>query len=204
MTRDEHGRGIVQVAPLGSRYGRERAPCVIPGCGDSVDAGVPIPVCARHLAFGADWIAREYGTEDVLPTPCPACGARVGVRYPSGWVCSVCEWAYGESPDDELPLPRVDVVYYIRFDDRMKIGTSSNLRRRMAQLWHHELVALERGTRVREHARHVQFAESRLGASEWFRLSPELREHVDALRAGVEDPWHLYARWVSEAVALRG
>lgn len=180
-----------------------RAACVIPGCTDSVAPGSPIAVCAHHLAVGADWLAEEYGAEDVLPTPCPACGARVGIRYPSGWVCSVCEWAYGTSPDDDLPLPRVDVVYYIRFDDRMKIGTSSNLRRRMSQLWHNELVALERGGRAREHARHVQFATWRLGRSEWFEISPELTEHLGALRAGVDDPWDLYARWVSEAVALR-
>lgn len=180
-----------------------RAACVIPGCTDSVALGSPIAVCAHHLAVGADWLAEEYGAEDVLPTPCPACGARVGIRYPSGWVCSVCEWAYGTSPDDDLPLPRVDVVYYIRFDDRMKIGTSSNLRRRMSQLWHNELVALERGGRAREHARHVQFATWRLGRSEWFEISPELTEHLGALRAGVDDPWDLYARWVSEAVALR-
>jgi len=73
----------------------------------------------------------------------------------------------------------------------------------MSQLWHHELVALERGTRAREHARHVQFAEWRLGTSEWFELSTELTAHVDALRAGVDEPWELYARWVSEAIALR-
>ena len=182
----------------------EPVTCVVPSCAQAVDAGAPIPVCTHHLALGADWATQEYGAEDVLPTPCPACGARVGIRYPSGWVCSVCEWVYGASPDGDLPLPRVDVVYYIRFDDRMKIGTSSNLRQRMSQLWHHELVALERGTRTREHARHVQFAEWRLGTSEWFLLSPELMEHVEALRAGVDDPWQLYARWVSEAVALRG
>ncbi|GAB3396026.1 hypothetical protein GCM10027568_29270 [Humibacter soli] len=188
------------------REGREMhepSECVVPDCSAAVAAGAPIPVCTHHLAVGADWVAQEYGAEDVLPTPCPACGARVGIRYPSGWVCAVCEWVYGTSPDDDLPLPRVDVVYYIRFDDRMKIGTSSNLRQRMSQLWHHELVALERGTRTREHARHAQFAEWRLGTSEWFQLSPELAEHVEALRAGVDDPWELYARWVSEAVARR-
>ncbi len=203
MMRDEDGVGILHFARKGAPYEPEPSACVILGCADSVDAGVPIPVCTHHLVFGADWIAREYGADDVLPTPCPACGARVGVRYPSGWVCSVCEWVYGTSPDDDLPRPRVDVVYYIRFDDRMKIGTSSNLRQRMSQLWHHELVALERGARAREHARHVQFDEWRLGTSEWFQVSPELMEHVDALRAGVEDPWGLYARWVSEAIALR-
>ena len=186
-----------------AQAGRTACGCALPGCDEPVDPGAPVPVCTHHLAVGADWVAQQYGTVDALPTPCPACGARVGIRYPSGWVCSVCEWVYGTSPDGDLPLPRVDVVYYIRFDDRMKIGTSSNLRQRMSQLWHHELVALERGGRAREHARHVQFAQWRLGTSEWFEISPELTVHVDAVRAGVEDAWDLYARWVSEAVALR-
>ena len=132
--RDDESVGSVHAAPGGAPGGethgaphdvpREPEPsaCVIPGCIDAAGQGAPIPVCTHHRALGADWVAREYGAEDALPTPCPTCGARVGIRYPSGWVCSVCEWVYGTSPDDDLPLPRVDVVYYIRFDDRMKIG----------------------------------------------------------------------------------
>ncbi|WP_344790121.1 GIY-YIG nuclease family protein [Gryllotalpicola daejeonensis] len=103
-----------------------------------------------------------------------------------------------------MPRPRVDVVYYIRFGDRMKIGTTSNLRQRMAKLWHEDLVALERGGRARERARHAQFARARLGTSEWFELAPELVAHTEVLRAGVDDPWSLYARWISEAVAAHG
>jgi len=175
--------------------------CDVRGCSNTADAGAPISLCAQHLALAADWVGQEYGVEDVLPSPCVACGARLGIRYPSGWLCAVCEWVYGAIPDAELPRPRVEVVYYIRFGDRMKIGTSSNLRQRMGQLWHEELVAIERGGRDRERARHAQFANYRLGASEWFELAPELLAHAETLRAGVDDPWTLYARWVSEAIA---
>jgi hypothetical protein len=178
-------------------------PCLIYGCSANAADCAPIPLCRSHLALCADWVAQEFGVEDVLRSPCVACGARVGVRYPSGWVCATCEWVYGVSPDDELSRQRVDVVYYIRFDDRMKIGTSSNLRQRMSQLWHDELVALERGGRTRERLRHAQFGQWRLGSSEWFELAPELVDHVEQLRAGVDDPWELYARWVSEAVAIQ-
>jgi len=159
-------------------------------------------LCRQHLMLVADWVEREFGVEDVLPSPCLACGSRVGVRYPSGWVCAVCDWAHGVVPDAELPPPRVDVVYYIRFRDRIKIGTTGNLRQRMRTLWHDEVVALERGGRGRERARHAQFAPSRIGG-EWFEISPALTEHVERLGAGVDDPWSLYARWVSEAIALR-
>jgi hypothetical protein len=177
--------------------------CDVRGCTRAAAPGAPVPLCAQHLALAADWVAQEFGVEDVLPSPCPACGSRLGVRYPSGWLCAVCEWAYGTSPDEDLPRPRVDVVYYIRFGDRMKIGTTSNLRQRMARLWHEELVAIERGGRDRERARHTQFAARRLGTSEWFELAPELLAHTAVLGAGVADPWALYARWVSEAIAAR-
>ncbi|TPW76670.1 GIY-YIG nuclease family protein [Schumannella soli] len=148
-----------------------------------------------------------------MPAPCVACGSRLGVRYPSGWLCAVCEWRHGEFPDDlgergGRPL-RLDVVYYLRVaeaggGDRFKIGTSGNLGQRMQQLWHDELVAIERGDRHRERARHAQFAATRFGTTEWFARSDELDAHVAALSAGVDDPWLLHARWRSEALALRG
>ncbi|PPG99701.1 ATPase, partial [Rathayibacter sp. AY1H3] len=33
-----------------------------------------------------------------------------------------------------MPPPRVDVVYYIRFGERIKIGTSGNPRQRLHRL----------------------------------------------------------------------
>jgi hypothetical protein len=107
-------------------------------------------------------------------------------------------------PDDELGVVRVDVVYYIRFDDRIKIGTSSNPGQRLGTLWHDELLAFEQGDRLVERRRHGQFAATRFGRTEWFARSTELDEHVAVLAAGVDDPWQRYARWRSEALALRG
>lgn len=143
------------------------------------------------------------GTSDLLPSPCLACGARTGIRYPSGWVCTVCEWRVGEVPDDELPPPRIDVVYYIRYRERIKIGTSANPRQRLASLWHDEVLAFERGDRTLERRRHDQFADHRLGRSEWFAEHEELHRHIRDVAAGAEDPWERYARWRSEALALR-
>jgi len=125
------------------------------------------------------------------------------VHYLTGWICAICEWRVGESPDGELPPPRVDVVYYLRNGDRMKIGTTGNPRQRFSAIWHEEVMAFERGTRVLEQQRHQQFAANRFEGSEWFRLTTPLQRHVESLRQGVEDPWSLYARWTSEAIALR-
>jgi T5orf172 domain len=172
-------------------------------CRGGVPDGAPLALCELHLAVAADWAQRSAGLPDLLPSPCRICGFSVGVRYPSGWVCEVCEWRVGDVVDEELPPPRVDVVYYLRYGDRVKIGTTANPRQRLARIWHDDLLAFERGDRRVEQRRHAQFAGDRLGG-EWFRLSPELQEHIAVVAAGVEDPWDAHARWLSAALALRG
>lgn len=136
-----------------------------------------------------------------LPAPCLACGSRLGIRDPSGWICAICEWRVGDVVDDELPRPRVDIVYYLAFDERIKIGTTGNPRQRLAAIRHDRLLAFEPGDRRVEHRRHLQFADDRLGRSEWFRRSDAVLQHVAELSAGVDDPWNLYARWTSRALA---
>jgi hypothetical protein len=118
-------------------------------------------------------------------------------------VCAVCGWRVGEYIDPELPLPRIDVVYYLRFGTSVKIGTTFNPRQRFAALLHEEVLAFELGDRTVEHRRHEEFATDRLGTSEWFSLSPRLRAHIDAI-AGGADPWHVHARWLADALARRG
>lgn len=136
----------------------------------------------------------------LLPGPCPLCGGLTGLRTDDAWHCALCGWRYGDSPDPDLPFPRIDVVYYLRYDRRVKIGTSRQPRRRLASIRHDELLAFERGDRVREQQRHREFASAREGG-EWFTLTPEIRAHIAILQQG-GDPWHQYARWIS--AALRG
>ncbi|MET0725375.1 MAG: GIY-YIG nuclease family protein [Leifsonia sp.] len=174
-------------------------------CPSSADPAAPVPLCASHLLAAHDWVTRTVGVTDVLPSPCLACGSRLGVRYPSGWLCAVCEWRAGEVPDAELAAGlRVDVVYYIRFDDRIKIGTSANPRSRIASLPHDEVLAFEPGGRALEQRRHAQFAEHRIPGTEWFEANAALAAHIAELRAGVEDPWDRHALWVSRRIALAG
>lgn len=154
--------------------------------------------CVCEHCFGERW-----GATDLLPSPCRACGSRLGVRWPSGWLCAICEWTWGEEPSGTVDT-RVDVVYYLRWRDRIKIGTTGNPRSRLAALTFDELLAFERGDRIREQRRHAQFAEHRFEGSEWFSAHDALLDHVASVSAGVDDPWALYARWVSEKVALQG
>lgn len=143
-----------------------------------------------------------FGVTGALAEPCRLCGSRLGVRYQDGWACLVCDWPVGEQPDGELPRPRVDIVYYLRFGDRVKIGTTANPRQRFSAIRHEEVLAFERGDRRLEQRRHLEFAEERQGSSEWFVRSERLDAHIDALTGGV-DPWDRWRRWVAEATAVR-
>ncbi|MBM7471276.1 GIY-YIG nuclease family protein [Subtercola frigoramans] len=171
-------------------------------CANPVAAARGLNLCDRHLLEAYAQVTAEVGVNDVLPTPCVACGSRLGVSYPSGWLCAVCEWRLGALPDGTGQRPRVDVVYYVRFRNTVKIGTSANPRARLAQLHFDELLAFERGTRHREHRRHLQFAGHRIEGSEWFRLHDSLDAHIRELQAGIDDPWAQYSLWVSQAIAL--
>ncbi len=153
----------------------KRPTCAIPGCDLGVATDAPLPICDEHLAIAGEWNARGTGVVDALPSPCLACGSRLGVHYPSAWICAVCEWTYGDVPDSDVAPPRVDVVYYLRHGDRVKIGTTANPRQRFGAIWHEEVLAFERGDRRLEHRRHEQFAADRFAGSEWFRLTPAHR-----------------------------
>jgi hypothetical protein len=172
-------------------------------CAEASADGAPVNLCTTHLLVAYDWIAREVGVTDVLPDPCLACGSRVGVTYPSGTICARCEWRVGDIPDLAVADLGVDVVYYIRYRDQIKIGTSGNPRVRVASLPHDEVLAFERGDRLLEQRRHAQFAAHRFPGTEWFAVHDALLEHIAELSAGVGDPWAQYDRWVSRQVALR-
>lgn len=133
-----------------------------------------------------------------LPSPCALCGRHRGVRVAAALMCAWCGWRYGDSPDPDLPRPVIEVVYYIRYDRRVKIGTSRRPRQRLASIRHEELLAFEPGGRDVEQARHREFAEIREGG-EWFTLTPSLATHIARLR-GAGEPWQLYARWMSAAL----
>lgn len=80
----------------------------------------------------------------------------------------------------ELPLP-VSVVYYILFGDRIKIGTTTNLVKRLQDLPHDEVLATEPGGTGIERQRHTQFGVYRV-TGEWFEMGDELVDHVNELR----------------------
>lgn len=74
------------------------------------------------------------------------------------------------------------VVYYMRVGERVKIGYTTNLTKRIAAVMPEELLATEPGGRLLEETRHRQFAELRT-TREWFRNDELLREHIAGLRS---------------------
>lgn len=90
--------------------------------------------------------------------------------------------------------PEGAVVYYLRFCCRVKIGTTNNLVKRLLDIPHDELLAVESGDRELEAVRHGQFGESR-AKGEWFDMTPSLFEHLLNLRGG--QPWtHMPDSWI--------
>lgn len=92
------------------------------------------------------------------------------------------------------------VVYYVRFCDRIKIGTSWRLYERLKEIPHDELLAAEPGERVLESMRHDQFKSCKaqiVGGREWFDSTPILLNHVQWVRHKYGDPFVLANRVVS-------
>ena len=81
--------------------------------------------------------------------------------------------------------PKVNdpVVYFIAFGDRIKIGTSANVKRRMSQLPVDTLLGTIPGSRDKEAQMHARFASARVGKTEWFTRSPELLAFIEGIQA---------------------
>src|ERR1039458_2410411 len=94
-----------------------------------------------------------------------------------------------------MPTVHPPLVYYAMRDGLIKIGTTTQIRRRLAAQGIDELLAVEPGSFDLETERHAQFAEHKLsrrrgtgrgrgsGPAEWFRPGGDLMAHIEALRA---------------------
>lgn len=74
------------------------------------------------------------------------------------------------------------VVYYARIGNRVKIGYTIDIQRRMSAINPEEILATEPGGPKIELERHRQFASLRVHG-EWFRLEEPLVSHIAALRS---------------------
>ena len=92
-------------------------------------------------------------------------------------------------PSTGQPAPGGSIVYYVRRGEVIKIGTTVHPQRRFTELMPDEILVVEPGGYREERQRHRQFAHLR-GAGEYFRIAPELLDHVSRLLAahGAPDP----------------
>lgn len=99
-------------------------------------------------------------------------------------------WSSGEGPgisQRALVSASDAIVYYIRRGDLIKIGTTTEPRKRFGSLVPDEILAVEPGGVEEERARHRQFRFLRV-RGEYFRDAPELREHIQQVRDLNGDP----------------
>lgn len=118
--------------------------------------------------------------------PCESCNARA-LETTDGQTAT-CQSCGHQEPTSGLvvfrrkPRDRSPVVYYIRFADRVKIGTTTDLQKRLTSIPHDEVLATEPGSYDLEKRRHAQLRRSRIYANrEWFWLTDEIREHIAGL-----------------------
>lgn len=79
------------------------------------------------------------------------------------------------------PYAPVGEVYFMRFGDRVKIGFTTNLRKRLQGVPNDELLASMPGSHHTETKTHQQFAHLRI-VGEWFSMGPDLMEFIEGLK----------------------
>lgn len=159
-------------------------------CDGAVAVGSPINLCNRHFRQAAEWVHENDDTVHEMVV-CGLCGEHAAVPGATGYRCEHCGYQMPDltgptrltAAEERLlrpPATKVEVVYYLAFSDRVKIGTSTNIRRRLLELQYDAVLALERGGRQLEQSRHAQFGAHRV-TGEWFRRHPELDRHINSL-----------------------
>lgn len=88
----------------------------------------------------------------------------------------------------------LECVYYIRFGDRIKIGTTKNLLNRLVAIPYDEVLAIEPGGFGLESLRHKDFGAHRING-EWFNNSPEILAHINLVRAVHGMPLAAWDSW---------
>lgn len=164
-----------------------------------------VPLCEMHfmhtykashrLLVAKNRRGEEYALlpseQQQMPGPCPACGlcGYLAVTVTDQVRCLNASCRYEAWVDDFERLRRdllfleagdQEVVYYAKYRDRVKIGTTTNLRQRMSQIVTVELLyGYEPGGLPVERRRHRQFADLRTTVGEWFKDDVRIRAHVN-------------------------
>lgn len=127
-------------------------------CEDPVLPGAPFPICSTHASELYLFVQRPMRWQE-----------RLAVEDPS--VVSI-------------PADGASTVYYVAMLGFVKIGWTSNLRKRLSNYpASYHLLATESGDLGLERRRQMQFAHLHAHRREYFAPAPDLIEHINALRA---------------------
>lgn len=126
----------------------------------------PFPICAHH-AIKLYKHMLEAVQARVLPKPFSKSGTYTA-----------------RQAKHQAAVAEQSVVYYVRIHDHIKIGYTTNVKRRVAELRVNKdaVLATEPGGRELEADRHKQFADIRIGAREDFMADPRLMAHIEDVR----------------------
>jgi hypothetical protein len=117
-------------------------------CDGPIPDGAPVTLCWKHLIKAYMFVRDSLGQQPLV---------------------SDADYGRGKL--------RTQFVYYVRFGDRIKIGTTSRLADRLANIPHDEVLAVEPGDVELERQRHNEFAEHHI-KGEWFAAHPHLLAHA--------------------------
>jgi hypothetical protein len=130
--------------------------CCAPDCDLKPEPEYPIPICGHHVVA----VIRRYQQQlDTMQRLHPDLAERLIAQ----------QEAEAHKPRRQ---PR-HVVYFIRFGDRVKIGTSGDVKRRLQGLPLDEVIGTIPGDATLEREWHARWASIRI-TGEWFHATDEL------------------------------
>jgi len=156
-------------------------------CDRPVAPDAPVTMCEKHIREAVLYFVDTQANVAATPGP-KAKLAAAWADYYEAAITAPAEVAEDWRAERDAALDaelrqqhETHVVYYLRFADRVKIGTTRRLKQRMSNIPHDELLAIERGAYALEHLRHQQFAAHHI-TGEWFSFAPDIQSHCTMLR----------------------
>lgn len=162
-------QGRVKPPSVLDRNGPDFAGCIANSqCTQEIIEGAPIPLCGKHIREVYEF-AQDLVTER--------------------WDGAVREYVADlqdrfKPPQSVTKRPRPGYVYFVRLGDRIKIGYSENVARRLTVIPHEEVLGVVPGTREDEQGWHQLLADYRT-VGEWFRAEPDVLAAVARVAAAV-------------------
>lgn len=156
--------------------------CVWPDCRDLQQFAHGVPLCFDHIdqvyKFASDLRWGETFEETIT---------RSRRQRAAEWRRGIT--AARENKIYETKGDKPGWIYYLHIDDKVKIGYTTDIIRRMRSYPPSSpLLGVHPGTKQLERDMHEQFKGSLIQGREWFRPDPDLLAHCERVRAEYGDP----------------